>query len=79
MTWFIYAIIGHLANGAAFIIDKALLSTAFKRSATYAGMVGILSSLVLVAIPWVPSWPAGLMLLVAIVSGATFIFALHTF
>ncbi|MFH1077696.1 MAG: EamA family transporter [Patescibacteria group bacterium] len=79
MSWFIYAIIGHLANGAAFVIDKALLSTAFKRSATYAGMVGILSSLVLVAIPWVPSWPVGPMLLVAIASGATFIFALHAF
>ncbi|MCI0479296.1 EamA family transporter [Candidatus Uhrbacteria bacterium] len=79
MTWFIYAIIGHLANGVAFVIDKALLSTAFKRSATYAGLVGVLSTVVLVAIPWVPSWPNGFILLTAIASGATFIFALHAF
>lgn len=79
MPWFIFAIIGHLANGAAFVIDKALLSTAFKRSATYAGLVGILSLVAAVAIPWVETWPQGGILIVAFVSGVTFIFALRSF
>ena len=79
MIWFVAAIFGHLCNGVAFIIDKALLSTAFKRSATYAGMVGVLSFVVIVAIPWVTAWPQGMMILLAVVSGATFVFALHAF
>ncbi|MBU1032971.1 MAG: DMT family transporter [Patescibacteria group bacterium] len=79
MTWFLFAIIGHLFNGVAFVIDKALLSTAFKRSATYAGLVGILSLFVLVAIPWVEVWPRSYILVSAFVSGATFIFALRGF
>jgi len=79
MTWFLAAIIGHTANGAAFIIDKILLQKAFKRSATYAGLVGILSFLSVVVLPWVDSWPHGIMLYVAMASGATFIFALRSF
>lgn len=79
MTWLIAAIIGHLANGASFLIDKALLSTAFKRSATYAGLVGLLSVVVVVAIPWMGAWPQGTVLLVALASGVTFVLALQTF
>lgn len=79
MSWLIFAVVGHLSNGVAFIIDKALLSTAFKRSATYAGMVGILSVFTLIAIPWVKIWPQDTTLIVAVFSGVTFIFALQTF
>jgi drug/metabolite transporter (DMT)-like permease len=79
MSWFLFAIIGHLSNGVAFIIDKALLSSAFKRSATYAGMVGILSVFALAATPWVKVWPQGMILIIAVFSGVTFIFALQTF
>lgn len=79
MPWLIAALIGHLANGASFLIDKALLSTAFKRSATYAGLVGLLSVVVAAAIPWMGAWPQGTTLLVALVSGVAFVLALQTF
>jgi len=61
--WLPIAVVGHLLNASAFLIDKALLSTAFKRSGTYAAMIGGLSCLVLILLPWVPApvaaaWPA---------------------
>lgn len=79
MNWLLLAILGHTANGVAFVIDKALLSTAFKRSATYAGLVGILSTLVIVAIPWVDRWPTGNTLAISVASGALFVLALWCF
>jgi len=79
MSWIILAVIGHLANGIAFAIDKILLRSAFSRSATYAGMVGILSTVVLLLIPFVSRWPQGGILWIAVVSGATFILALWSF
>ena len=79
MTWFLLAAIGHLANGVAFVVDKALLRTAFSRSATYAGVVGILSTLVLAAIPFVGVWPEGMFWLISFASGAIFILALWAF
>jgi len=79
MSWFFIAISGHILNGGAFIVDKLLLQKAFKRSATYAGLVGILSFLSIIFFPWVTSWPSGVMLLVALCSGVTFIFALQYF
>ncbi|MCE9586188.1 EamA family transporter [Candidatus Uhrbacteria bacterium] len=61
--WLPIAILGHLLNAGAFLVDKTLLSTSFKRSGTYAALLGILSCVVLFAAPWtyVPSveaWPA---------------------
>lgn len=79
MNWITLAIIGHLANGAAFVIDKSLLTSAFKRSATYAGLIGILSFVVILAYPWVRSWPKGTDLFIGMLSGIGFIFALWTF
>ena len=79
MNWFTLAIIGHLANGTAFIIDKILLKSAFSRSATYAGIVGALSFVVVVMVPFVNVWPSGNIWIAAIVSGATFILALWAF
>lgn len=80
MSWFLYAIFGHLANGVAFAIDKILLRSAFSRSATYAGMVGVLSTVVLLLVPFVHTWPMGTDgWTIAIVSGATFILALWAF
>lgn len=80
MSWLIYAIIGHLANGIAFAIDKALLKTAFSRSATYAGLVGILSCVVIFAMPFVAFWPQGWGgWSLAFISGSTFILALWAF
>jgi drug/metabolite transporter (DMT)-like permease len=79
MNWILLAILGHAANGVAFIIDKSLLSTAFKRSATYAGLVGILSFGAIVVLPWVPVWPQGIPLTISLVSGVTFVVALWAF
>ncbi|MFA5935338.1 MAG: EamA family transporter [Patescibacteria group bacterium] len=79
MSWLLFAILGHAANGIAFIIDKALLSTAFKRSATYAGLICILSFLVVLAAPWVTHWPTGTTAFVAIASGVTFTLGLWAF
>lgn len=79
MSWFWLALIGHAANGAAFIVDKVLLRKAFRRSATYAGLVGIMSGLLLVAIPFVREWPTGAAWTASVVSGALFIVALWAF
>ena len=79
MSWFLLALLGHLANGVAFVIDKILLRSAFSRSATYAGVVGLLSAFALVAIPFIHMWPQGSVWLLAIASGASFVFALWCF
>ncbi|MFH1620895.1 MAG: EamA family transporter [Patescibacteria group bacterium] len=79
MNWFALALIGHISNGVTFTIDKILLRSAFTRSATYAGIVGTLSSILLIAIPFVDNWPYGYFWLAAIVSGITFIIALWAF
>ncbi len=77
--WILIALLGHASNGVAFIIDKILLQNAFKRSATYAGLVGILSFLALILIPWVEIWPQGLTLFWAVFSGIAFTTALWSF
>jgi len=77
-TWLPIAILGHLLNACAFLVDKALLSTAFRKSGTYATLIGVLSCFVFLAAPWttIPSadaWPsvAGF--------GALFVLAVWTF
>ncbi len=79
MTWILIALLGHLSNSVAFLIDKILLKNAFKRSATYAGLVGLLSGLVIFLIPWITVWPTGVDLLWGILSGLTFMAALWAF
>ncbi len=78
-AWFLVALLGHLANGTAFVIDKTLLRSAFKRPATYAGLIGILGTLALVLLPFGIHLPDPLGWLWAIVSGMTFIFSLWLF
>ncbi len=78
--WFVLAIFGHLANAGAFFIDKLLLSAAFKRSATYAMLLGFLSGLLLLLFPFVqttPQYSSDILLLFGF--GAGFIFALWAF
>jgi drug/metabolite transporter (DMT)-like permease len=77
--WILIALLGHALNGFAFIIDKILLNNAFKRSATYAGLVGLLSIAAIVLAPWVIDWPSGMTLVLTIVSGITFTTALWAF
>lgn len=79
MFWLVLALGGHLANAAAFLVDKMLLSQAFKRSATYAVLMGCVSALVIVASPWVPAWPDRSLFPVILAFGGCFIFALWAF
>lgn len=79
MMWVVLALIGHTLNGAAFVIDKALLSTALKRSATYATMIGGLSLLVALAIPFVHEWPTRSTMFAVVGFGMVFVFALWAF
>ncbi len=77
-AWLPIAIIGHLLNAFAFLIDKALLSTSFKRSGTYASLIGGLSCLALLALPWTSIPPANVWAPM-IGFGSLFVFALWAF
>lgn len=79
MSWIFLAIVGHLSNAAAFIIDKTLLATSFKRSATYAALIGMLSLVVIFAAPWVKVWPDSSVLPLVIGFGVLFVFGLWMF
>ncbi len=79
MSWFVFAAIGHLLNGVAFVIDKALLTSAFKRSATYAGFIGGLSAIAIIGIPWIHAWPSLSIWPAVIGFGALFVFGLWVF
>ncbi len=78
-NWFLLAIIGHLANAISFIIDKILLGRAFKRSATYAAMIGALSFAALLAVPWVRAWPARELWPAVVAFGGLFVLGLWAF
>lgn len=54
MSAILIAILGHLANAVASLIDKLLLATGFKHPATYAVAIGGLSTLALFAWPFFP-------------------------
>lgn len=77
--WFFWAIAGHVANGAAFVIDKTLLRKSFKRPATYAGIIGLLGALAIVLLPFGVHAPTPQGFLWISVSGATFILSLWAF
>ncbi len=79
MTWLLLAFTGHLFNGAAFVIDKILLKSAFVRSATYAGLIGVLMGLLVVAVPFLSSLPSWLEAVPIFFFGACFVFALWAF
>lgn len=77
-AWLPIAVLGHLLNACAFIVDKTLLTTAFKRSGTYAAVIGVLSSIVLLAAPWtsiprMDAWPS------VAAFGALFVLGVWTF
>lgn len=79
MSWILFAVIGHLLNAIAFIIDKVLLTAAFKRSGTYAALIGSISLLALLASPWVHAWPPLALLPLVVAFGSIFVFALWAF
>lgn len=79
MSWILLAVIGHMANAAAFIIDKSLLASTWKQSATYAALIGGMSAIVVLASPWVETWPHGQALASSVVFGGFFVFAIWSF
>jgi len=79
MSWIGIAIVGHLLNAIAFIVDKTLLSSAFKRSGTYAAVIGLFSALVLALSPWLSHWPDPLTWFAIGAFGISFVFAMWGF
>ncbi len=79
MSWLLTAITGHLMNAFAFIVDKTLLSSAFKRSGTYAAMIGSLSLIVLFGIPFIREWPSSAIWPAVAGFGGFYVFALWLF
>ena len=79
MSWILFAVVGHLLNAGAFVIDKVLLTSAFKKSSSYAAMIGGISLAVIVALPWVKEWPSDALLPIVAAFGALFVFALWSF
>ncbi len=79
MNAFLLAIVGHLANAFAFLIDKILLTSALKRSGTYAALIGMLSFVTLIAVPWIREWPRADAWPFIIGFGGVFVLALWAF
>lgn len=79
MSWLVAAIFGHLLNAVAFIVDKTLLSTAFKRSGTYAAVIGLLSSTILILLPLVNPNQTPEVWFAIMIFGSVFIIAMWAF
>ncbi|HEU0051064.1 MAG TPA: EamA family transporter [Patescibacteria group bacterium] len=78
-SWFFLAILGHLSNAISFVIDKTLLRSTFKKSATYAAMIGGISFVVVLLSPWVHTWPAVKIYPYILGFGGFFVLALWAF
>ena len=78
-SWIFIAIVGHLSNAVAFIVDKTLLTTALKRSSTYAALIGAFSLVTIVAGPWVKTWPTWSLYPAILGFGGCFVLALWAF
>lgn len=76
--WMLFALSGHVLNAAAFLIDKQLLTHAWKTSATYATLISLPSLILFVALPWIERMSA-ISTVVAILSGVAFTAALWSF
>lgn len=77
--WALWAVLGHISNGAAFVIDKTLLRKSFRQPATYAGLIGLLGILAVVLLPFGVHVPSNHGWIPILVSGATFPLALWFF
>jgi drug/metabolite transporter (DMT)-like permease len=77
--WILWALAGHLANGAAFVLDKTLLRSSFKHPATYASIIGILGGLAVILIPFGVHAPSTTGLFWMVISGIAFILSLWVF
>lgn len=79
MNWLIAAIGGHLLNAAAFIIDKTLLTNAFKRSGTYATVIALLSSSILIFLPITDPYLQPSTWIAIAIFGSVFVLAIWAF
>jgi drug/metabolite transporter (DMT)-like permease len=75
MNWIVVAITGHLLNATAFIVDKTLLSNAFKRSGTFATIIGVSSAFVFVLFPKLSARPDAFTWFTIAAFGALFVIA----
>lgn len=72
MLWLYIALTAYLIDAVAFIIDKYLLSSPIPRPFAYAFWVAIMSSIVVVLLPFGVFWISPFYFLVAFISGAAF-------
>lgn len=79
MSWILFAVLGHILNAVAFIIDKVLLTSAFKKSATYAGLIGGISLIALIGLPWVRRIDTVSAIPAIVAFGCLFVLALWSF
>lgn len=76
--WMMLALAGHVLNAAAFLIDKQLLTHAWKTSATYATLISLPSLLLVLGLPWIERM-SPVSTIIAFVSGVAFTAALWNF
>lgn len=79
MPWIFVVLIGHLANAGAFVVDKALLTKGMRHPVVYVTQISMLSSVVLLLIPFGVSWISVFTLSLAAVSGVTFVIGMYAF
>lgn len=76
MNWIIIAIGAYFLNAVAIAIDKFLLTKKISNPAVYAFFISALSLVALVLIPFGFSWPTTPEIIIAVITGAVFCFAL---
>ncbi len=78
MGWFVLTIISYLILAIVNLGDKFVVDKLIQSSRSYAFVVGALSAVVFVIAPWFLVWPGLYLLLINIIAGALFVFALWT-
>lgn len=78
MGWFLLAIISYLILAIVNLGDKFVVDKLIQSSRSYAFVVGALSAVVFVIAPWFLVWPGLYLLLINMIAGALFVFALWT-
>lgn len=77
MSYIIIAVIAHIFNGAANIIDKVVVSKYLKSASVYAFYLGALGGLSIFLLPFLGSWLSIGLFLNAFVGGFTFVAAFY--
>ena len=79
MNWILIAAAAYLIMAVSQLIDKGFLNIVFREAKAYATLVGFLSIIAFVLLPFGISTPSSMMLGLCILGGALFIFALWPF